>query len=121
MSCGCSYCTGARQPVFLVSPISMYIFEGESFVLECSAQLALSYRWEKDGHVLLPSPSVVINPGEDLTVFNASREDSGVYSCVAVGEEGENVARAVVNVTGALLTCDGKCNVWEARCYNLAM
>ena len=87
-------------------------------MLECSAQSALSYRWEKDGRVLLPSQSVVIEQGEDLTVFNASREDSGVYSCVAVGEEGENVARAVVNVTGALLICNGKSNVRDMRCYN---
>ena len=100
--------TGARLPMFLIFPISMHVFVGESFTLDCTAdQFTLSYRWEKDGRTLSPSSSVVIEAGEFLTIYNASQEDSGVYTCIAIGENGENMAQALVNVTGPLLTCDG--------------
>ena len=99
---------GARLPVFLISPMNVHVFVGESFTLDCTAdQFTRSYRWEKDGHSLSLSPSVVIEAGEFLTIYNASQEDSGVYTCVAIGDNGENTAQAVVNVTGPLLSCDG--------------
>lgn len=87
-----------------------HVFNGSTVTLQCLAdQYADEYRWEKDSTVLQPSSRIVISPGEGLTIENADREDSGVYACVAINEEGSVRAAAFVNVTGPLLSCEGIC------------
>ena len=46
--------------------------------------------------------------GVTVTVEDAVRNDSGVYTCVVSSEEDQRMASAFVNITGPLLTCDGK-------------
>ena len=70
--------------------------------------------WEKDGYAIDMESSRYDIWGEQneqissLTVMDASKDDSGVYYCVAEGEAGRVNASAVVVVTGAVLTCDGR-------------
>lgn len=85
------------------------MFVGGEFTLTCSAdEIAEGYQWMKDGVLISEDARVQIHPGRGLTVVNATKEDAGVYHCLAINEEGSVNASATVNVTGTLLTCDGK-------------
>lgn len=61
----------------------------------------------KDGEVLASSSDFVIEPGVGLTVSGARKNHSGRYYCVAMSEERSANVSAVVNVTNAVITCDG--------------
>ena len=77
-------------------------------MLQCRGdQFTVEYMWVKDGTELEGSERVQFDAGVGLTVLEARREDTGVYQCVLTNEEGERAASAIVNVTGALLSCNG--------------
>ena len=97
------------MPVFVRVPANTHVFVGETFMLQCTGdQHTLQYQWLKEGIGLLASEKVLQEEGEGLRVLNASREDSGNYTCVASSKEGESRASAIVNVTGPVLTCEGR-------------
>ncbi len=65
-------------------------------------------QWEKDGVRIEPSEIISILPEEGLIIGDAIEDDSGVYACVAINEEGARRATAFVNITGPLLSCTGE-------------
>lgn len=65
-------------------------------------------QWEKDGVRIEPSEIISILPEEGLVIGDAIEDDSGVYACVAINEEGAKRATAFVNITGPLLSCNGE-------------
>ena len=100
---------GIRVPVLLQAPANTHVFVGESFTLQCSGdEYTLRYQWLKDGVELVTSERVLPQVGEGLRVQNASTEDAGNYTCVASSREGETRGSAAVDVTGPVLTCEGK-------------
>lgn len=105
----CPTCIGIRVPVLLQVPANTHAFVGESFMLQCTGdEYTLGYRWLKDGVELVTSKRVLLHVGEGLWVQNASREDAGNYTCVASSREGETRASAAVDITGPVLTCEGR-------------
>ena len=77
-------------------PVSQVITEGETLVLNCNAtgNPTPSITWTMSAHVL---PS-----GETLTIVNASKSDSGSYTCTATNGVGADAVAAVtVTVNGA--------------------
>lgn len=69
--------------------------------------------WEKEGYAIDMESSRFVIRGNGvttstLTVMDASKEDSGVYFCMAENGAGRVNASATVMVTGSVLTCDGK-------------
>ena len=97
------------MPVLLRVPANTHVFVGESFTLQCVGdEYTLQYQWLKEGAKLVTSERVLPQDGEGLRVQNASREDAGNYTCVASSEEGETRASAAVDVTGPVLTCEGR-------------
>ena len=101
---------GLSSPRLLVQPADQHVFVGESFTLSChGGSYTTKYLWMKDGQPLTSlSPTLVVEPGGGLVVHNATRCDSGVYTCEVSNEEWSNYASCVVIVTGHLLTCDGE-------------
>lgn len=50
--------------------------------------------------------------GDRLTIHNVTVEDSGVYHCLATGNDGSVSSNpANVMVTGDVISCNGKLNV----------
>lgn len=67
-----------------------------------------TFQWLKDGQLLSSSAGVVYSGmGQNLTVLNAERSDSGNYTCVVSNAEGSTNVSAMVQVTSTVLTCDG--------------
>ena len=100
--------TGGRLPTFIRTPKDTHVFVGGNFSLTCSAdEVTEGYQWTKDDDIISENARVQIHPGRRLTVVNATKRDAGVYHCLAINEEGSVNASAIVNVTGAVLTCDG--------------
>ena len=65
--------------------------------LQCVANGAVSYEWEKQNDVI---PSDTEGVGT-LTLIGITPRDSGQYRCVAINEHGRNYSNnATVNVTG---------------------
>lgn len=110
---------GDRVALFLLKPTNTHAFEGESFTLSCRGdQFTIAYVWLKDGAEFHNSSRVRLEEGGEgstVVVGGATKADSGIYTCVILSEDGQNRASAIVNVTGPLLTCDGKLLGW----YNL--
>ena len=82
--------------------------------MTCQADhFAEALLWEKEGYAIDMESTRFIVRGDGvtsstLTVLDANKEDSGVYSCVAESEAGKANANATAMVTGTVLTCDGK-------------
>ncbi len=84
------------------------MFVGEDARVDCTVdQFTDEVQWEKDGVPIELSDRIYVLPGEGLLIADTTEEDSGVYACVAVNEEGSMRATAFVNVTGPLLSCNG--------------
>lgn len=64
--------------------------------------------WMKEGLILSSDENVIIKPGSGLEVKNSLKSHSGKYYCIAKNYHGEVNVSAVVNVTNAVITCDGK-------------
>ncbi|NXC13940.1 CNTN4 protein, partial [Corythaeola cristata] len=71
----------------------------ESVVWECraSGRPKPSYRWLKDGELLLPQGRVQLEQGS-LTITNVSLSDAGMYQCVAENRHGIIFASAELSV-----------------------
>lgn len=86
---------------------------GSSFSLACSAdEVTDNYQWVRGGMVLSSDSNLVIRPGVGLSVQRATKAHAGTYYCVASNEEGMLNVSAVVQVTNAVITCDGQC-LWN--------
>lgn len=107
---------GSRLPSFGTVPLNTHLFVGEDARIGCTVdQLTDEIRWEKDGVLIEFSERISILPGEGLLVMDTAEDDTGVYACVAVNEEGAMRATAFVNVTGPLLSCNGMyTNSWHS-------
>jgi hypothetical protein len=101
---------GDREPVIIESPGSIQVFTGSPFFLPCeiNTQLIDTYQWMKDGVVLSSGSELTITPGVGIEVFNASKTHSGEYHCVVANGAGVANVSATVQVTNAVITCDGK-------------
>ncbi|XP_030314192.1 contactin-4 [Calypte anna] len=71
----------------------------ESVAWECraSGRPKPSYRWLKDGELLLPQERVQLEQGS-LTITNVSLSDAGMYQCVAENRHGVIFASAELSV-----------------------
>ncbi|KAM6413649.1 contactin-4 [Rhynochetos jubatus] len=71
----------------------------ESVIWECraSGRPKPSYRWLKDGELLLPQGRVQLEQGS-LTITNVSLSDAGMYQCVAENRHGIIFASAELSV-----------------------
>ena len=102
------------MPSIVGPPRDAHTFQNGSFTIDCRADhFADIILWEKEGYAIDMESSRFVIEGDgvtvsSLTVKDASKDDSGVYYCLAEGEAGKVNASAVVTVTGAVLTCDGE-------------
>ena len=76
--------------------------------------LQMKSNGKKDGVVIEFSERILSLPGEGLLITNTTEDDSGVYTCVAINEEGAMRATAFINVTGPLLSCNGVFTSWHS-------
>lgn len=78
-------------------------------MLPCQAdEVTDSYLWFKDGRDITADSSFIVQAGLGLSVSSASKNDSGMYTCVAMNEMGTANASAEVHITTAVITCEGK-------------
>ena len=100
--------TGVLLPRILVPPSHAHAFPGESVLLQCQGDhYTESYHWFRSGQPLSLSNRVRVVSGVGLDISNVTMQDSGLYTCVALGSDGSANASAVLNVTGPLLSCEG--------------
>ncbi|KAM6129576.1 obscurin-like protein 1 [Pterocles gutturalis] len=100
-------CSGGEAPIFLVTPLSTRVGQGEDVMFTCrvSGQPCPVLEWEKDGHKLSDlfesSHFAVGQEPEDwhfLKLFGARPPDGGVYVCRARSGSREALAAAVLLV-----------------------
>lgn len=74
----------------------MVVATGETFTLSCNAmgvpQPKISWRRENNG--LLPTGGVVAK-GNSITIYNATKDDRGIYYCIADNSVGKAARRSV--------------------------
>lgn len=100
---------GVVMPRITTSPSHTHAFPGESISLQCAGDhYTMSYQWRHSGLILMASDRVSITPGVGLTISPVTEEDSGIYTCVAMGTEGSVEASAQLSVTGPLISCAGE-------------
>ena len=100
---------GVVMPRITTSPSHTHAFPGESISLQCAGDhYTMSYQWLHSGLILMASDRVSITPGVGLTISPVTEEDSGIYTCVAMGTEGSVEASAQLSVTGPLISCAGE-------------
>ena len=105
------------MPSIIGPPRDAHTFENGSFTITCRADhYADGVLWEKEGYAIDMESSRFLIQGDgvtfsSLTVKDATKDDSGVYYCLAEGEAGKVNASAVVAITGSVLTCEGECVV----------
>ena len=104
-----SICTGDRDPVITRSPTDTHSFVGSTFFLRCEANPLLidTYQWVKDGVMLSTNSEFTVDHGYGIEIWNARKEHSGKYSCVVSNGAGAVNVSATVDVTSAVITCDG--------------
>ena len=101
--------TGSRLPSFGIVPEDTHKFVGEEVRIACTVdQVTDEVQWERDGVRIESTDRISILPGEGLVIVDTMEDDSGVYGCVAINEEGAVRATAFVNITGPLLSCNGE-------------
>jgi peroxidase len=99
---------GVLLPQISVRPSHTHAFPGENVLLRCQGdQYTISYYWLHSGQLLVSSSHAQVVMETGLNITNVTREDSGVYTCVAVGNAGSVNASAILTVTGPLLSCEG--------------
>ena len=98
-------------PVFVDSPQDVLLSTGSNFTLTCNAtgvpfpQLA----WYKDGVLLTASiPGRLDVQTNEISVYNVTLSDQGVYSCVASNAAGSSLANAMVDIISKLKLQMGK-------------
>ena len=99
------------MPTILTAPKDAHFFKDDNITLECAVdQFTDEVKWEKDGTELDLETFDRISkvPGGSLMIMEATIEDTGTYTCVAVNRNGLRRASAYVNVTRDLLSCEGK-------------
>ena len=103
-----SLSAGVLLPQISVRPSHTHAFPGENVLLRCQGdQYTISYYWLHSGQLLVSSSHAQVVMETGLNITNVTREDSGVYTCVAVGNAGSVNASAILTVTGPLLSCEG--------------
>ena len=97
------------RPRVTTAPSDTHAFPGENVLLRCTGDhRTLSYHWLRAGQPLQTSSRVTVVPGTGLNISHVTMEDSGVYTCVAVGAEGSAEESAQLSVTGPLISCEGR-------------
>ncbi|XP_071612453.1 contactin-4 isoform X3 [Heliangelus exortis] len=87
------------QPSWIQKISDAHAAMEESVAWECraSGRPKPSYRWLKDGELLLPQERVQLEQGS-LTITNVSLSDAGMYQCVAENRHGVIFASAELSV-----------------------
>lgn len=99
---------GVLLPQIVVPPVNTHAFPGENVLLRCQGdQHTDSYHWLRSGQPLVSSTHAQVVIGTGLNITNVTVQDSGVYTCVAMGNSGSVNASAILTVTGPLLSCEG--------------
>ena len=91
------------SPVFLYSPRTVEVAEKSSTTINMTAEAFpenIIYLWSRDGSPLETADSKqrIMAIGSILHIRNATREDSGVYHCVAENDEGQSKVAITLNV-----------------------
>ncbi|KAG9483372.1 hypothetical protein GDO78_009341 [Eleutherodactylus coqui] len=74
---------GDNKDVIVNNPLSLYC--------ETNAVPPPTITWYKDGHLLISNDKVLILPGgHSLQIARTHLEDTGLYTCIAVNEAGED-------------------------------
>ncbi|KAF8767504.1 Nephrin like protein [Argiope bruennichi] len=92
-----------HAPVFLQPSHTVEVNERSSTTINMTAEAFpehIIYAWSRNGVPLDGGdvPRRIVAEGPILTVRNASRADSGAYSCVAENDEGQSKATVTLNV-----------------------
>uniref|UniRef100_A0A6G1SNJ7 Lachesin n=1 Tax=Aceria tosichella TaxID=561515 RepID=A0A6G1SNJ7_9ACAR len=74
----------------------MIVREGETFTLTCNATgVPLpKISWRRENNGLLPTGGVVAK-GNTITIYNATKDDRGIYYCIADNQVGKPAKRSV--------------------------
>lgn len=69
---------------------------GETFTLSCNANGVPTPRisWRRENNGLLPTGGVVAK-GNSITIYNATKDDRGIYYCIADNNVGKAAKRSV--------------------------
>lgn len=91
------------SPVFLYTPRTVEVAEKSSTTINMTAEAYpenIIYLWSKDGSPLETADSKqrIMAIASILHIRNATREDSGVYHCVAENDEGQSKVAITLNV-----------------------
>ena len=103
------FSTISDKPIFNSSSTTYTVIEGESLIIDSSAEgnpSEITYKWTGPNKDKLPSEDVavrgsrfvVINDGKKLNVSNAKREDKGKYKVKATNGEGDTVRKFHLDV-----------------------
>lgn len=103
--------------------------EGSPLTLECriAGHPDPIVRWYKEGRPIIAGPGIEIQKQGDrasLTLYGATEQDSGQYTCIAQNPSGENATSAAVIVSGKysqISFCDGDYNEFLRRLNDEAM
>ncbi|XP_038053928.1 hemicentin-2-like isoform X2 [Patiria miniata] len=93
--------TPSRVPVMDGAPQDIMIAQGQGATLKCHAEGALEYTWSRvDGS--MPEEKIVsemvLESGATLVLHNLTRQDSGLYKCLAENDAGHTAATAKITV-----------------------
>jgi neuronal growth regulator 1 len=74
----------------------MIVGAGETFTLTCNATGAPTPKisWRRENNGLLPTGGVVAK-GNSITIYNATKDDRGIYYCIADNQVGKPAKRSV--------------------------
>ncbi|XP_055843277.1 peroxidasin [Episyrphus balteatus] len=88
-------------PVFILAPQSQTVKYGQNIELECDAEghPLPSISWTFNDQAIIPNERITLdNENTELIIKDAENTDSGIYTCIAMNENGESKSKATISV-----------------------